>query len=90
MDRGIIIDILPNRKKETLVAHFKQICADFCNQITDVSCDYWDAYITTSKLCFPNAKITLDRFHVTKLLNNVLNHFRKEPRRRSDKEIAYR
>ena len=25
LDRGIIIDILPNRKKETLIAHFKQM-----------------------------------------------------------------
>ena len=63
LDKGIIIDILPNRKKETLIAHFKQIGADFCNQITDVSCDYWHAYITTFKVCFPNAKIILDRFH---------------------------
>ena len=85
LDKGIIIDILPNRKKETLIAHFKQLGIDFCNQITDVSCDYWDAYITTSKLCFPNAKIILDRFHVTKLLNNVLDAFRKELRK-SDKD----
>ena len=88
LDKGIIIDILPNRKKETLIAHFKQMGADFCNQITDVSCDYWDAYITTSKVCFPNAKIILDRFHVTKLLNNVLDDFRKELRK-SDKDNAH-
>lgn len=88
LDRGIIIDILPNRKKETLIAHFKQMGTDFCNQITDVSCDFWDAYITTTKVCFPNAKIILDRFHVTKLLNNVLDDFRKELRK-SDKENAH-
>jgi transposase len=88
LDRGIIMDILPNRKKETLIAHFKQMGADFCNQIIDVSCDYWDAYITTSKVCFPNAKIILDRFHVTKLLNNVLDDFRKELRK-SDKDNAH-
>lgn len=88
LDKGIIIDILPNRKKETLIAHFKQMGADFCNQITDVSCDYWDAYITTAKVCFPNAKIILDRFHVTKLLNNVLDDFRKELRK-SDKDNAH-
>ena len=78
LDKGIIIDILPNRKKEVLIAHFKQIGVDFCNQITDVSCHYWDAYFSTSKVCFPNAKIILDRFHLTKLLNNVLDDFRKE------------
>jgi transposase len=39
LDKGIIIDILPNRKKESLIAHFKKMGVDFCNQITDVSCD---------------------------------------------------
>lgn len=85
LDRGIIVDMLPNRKKETLIAHFKSLGADFCHQITEVSCDYWDAYISTSKSCFPNAKIILDRFHVTKLLNIVLDDFRKSLRK-NDKE----
>ena len=49
---------------------------------------YWDAYITTSKVCFPNAKIILDRFRVTKLLNNVLDDFRKELKK-SDKDNAH-
>jgi transposase len=39
LDTGTILDMLPNRKKETLVAHFKVLGDDFCSQITDVSCD---------------------------------------------------
>ena len=85
LDRGVIIDILPDRKKETLIAHFKALGHDFCNQITDVSCDYWDAYISVAKTCFPQANIILDRFHITKLLNISLDNFRKELRK-SDKE----
>ena len=50
LDRGIIIDMLPNRKKETLVSHFQKLGQSFCDQITDVACDYWDAYISVSKL----------------------------------------
>lgn len=88
LDRGIIVDILPNRKKETLIAHFEQLGDDFCNQITDVSCDYWDAYISTSKACFPKANIVLDRFHITKLLNEPLDRFRKELRK-NDKDNAH-
>ena len=41
LDRGIIVDILPNRKKDTLITHFKQLGNDFCNQITDISYDYY-------------------------------------------------
>ena len=64
--------------------------ADFCNQITDVSCDYWDAYISTSKLCFPNARIILDRFHVTKLLNQPLDIYRKELRKTDKDNLNYK
>ena len=63
LDTGTIIDMLPNRKKETLVAHFKALGQDFCNQITDVSCDIWTPYISTVETCFPNANLILDRFH---------------------------
>ena len=85
LDKGIIIDILPNRKKETLIAHFKGLGDAFCKQITDVSCDYWDAYISTAQTCFPNARLILDRFHITKLLNESLDTFRKELRK-TDKD----
>lgn len=88
LDKGIIIDILPNRKKETLIAHFKGLGKAFCEQITDVSCDYWDAYINASEACFPNARIILDRFHVCKLLNEPLDQFRKTLRI-SDKENVH-
>lgn len=86
LDKGTIIDLLPDRKKETLIAHFQGLGTDFCNQITDVACDYWDAYISTSQTCFPNARIILDRFHITKLLNQPLDVFRKEIRK-NDKDI---
>lgn len=81
LDRGTIVDILPDRKKETLEAHFKKLGKAFCEQITDVSCDYWRGYISASQNCFPNASITLDRFHITKLLNAPLDKYRKELRK---------
>lgn len=80
LDRGIIIDMLPDRKKDTLIAHFQGLGQEFCKQITDVSCDHWDAYIAAAQTCFPQATITLDRFHVVKLLNESLDTFRKELR----------
>jgi len=35
LERGIELDVLPNRKKETLVAHFHSLGIDFCNQIQE-------------------------------------------------------
>lgn len=90
LDKGIIIDILPNRKKDTLMAHFQGLGKVFCERITDVSCDYWDAYISTVKACFPNARIILDRFHVCKMLNEPLDQFRKELRKADKGNVHYK
>jgi transposase len=90
LDTGTIIDILPNRKKETLVAHFKALGEGFCNQITDLSCDIWGPYISTIETCFPKANLILDRFHVVKLLNESLDNFRKQLRKDNKDEVAFK
>jgi transposase len=81
LERGIQLDILPNRKKQTLLAHFQALGEDFCNQIEVVSCDIWKTYINVSKECFSNAEIVIDRFHVVKAINEVLDKHRKKLRR---------
>ncbi|MDX2305617.1 MAG: ISL3 family transposase [Microscillaceae bacterium] len=90
LDRGTLVDILESRKKEDLIAHFESLGKDFCAQITDVSCDYWDAYISVAKTCFPQANIILDRFHVTKLLNACVDDFRKALRKSAPSNENYR
>jgi transposase len=90
LDKGIIVDVLESRKKEDLMAHFKSLGTSFCEQITAVSCDYWQGYISAAKACFPNAYISLDRFHVVKLLNDCLDTFRKTLRKSYPKNANYR
>jgi transposase len=63
LERGIILDFLENRQKETLVAYFKEKGTDFCNQIEVVSSDMWDAYSTLAGDLFPNATSVIDRYH---------------------------
>ena len=45
LERGIELDVLPNRKKETLIAHFQSLGQGFCNQIEVVCSDIWKTYI---------------------------------------------
>jgi len=90
LDRGIVIEMLGNRLKATIIAHFIGKGAAFCNQITDVACDNWDAYIGVAKTCFPNATIILDRFHVTKQLNECLDVVRKKLRREAPKNDTFK
>ena len=81
LDRGIALDILPNRSKETLIAHFKQLGPGFRDQIESVSFDMWPAYSQVATICFPQAIQVIDRFHVVKALNEVLDRLRRKLRR---------
>ena len=81
LDRGIQLDILPNRKKDTLIAHFQSLGPQFCQQIEVVSCDIWEPYILVARQCFPQAQIVIDYFHVVKALNEALDSYRKSLRR---------
>lgn len=90
LDRNIQLDILPNRKKETLIAHFKSLGANFCQQIQAVSCDMWEPYILVSQECFPNATITIDRFHVVKALNESIDKHRKSLRKEFSDEAVFK
>lgn len=78
LDSGTIVDMLPDRKKETLVKHFQSLGKEFCDKITDISCDNWKTYINVAKECFPQANIILDRFHFTKQLNESLSDYLSE------------
>lgn len=90
LDDGTIVDILPDRKKETLINHFQSLVDSFCQQITDISCDIWSPYIQVVRECFPNATLVLDRFHVTKLLNTPLDTLRKDLRKEFKDETVYK
>lgn len=90
LERGRQLDILPNRKKKTLVAHFQNLGSSFCEQIQHVSCDMWGPYSEVAKQCFPQAKVTIDRFHVVKALNDVLDTIRKALRRASPEQTAFK
>ena len=87
---GTQLDILPDRKKETLVVHFQGLGPVFCQQIRHVSCDMWGAYSEVAKECFPQAKITIDRFHVVEALNDVLDGIRKTLRKEQPKEECFK
>ncbi len=90
LERGTQLDVLVDRKKETLVTHFKSLGEKFCHQIEVVSCDIWKTYINVAKECFPNAETVIDRFHVVKALNDALDAQRKELRRAFKEEECFK
>lgn len=53
LDRGVHVDTLPDRKKETLRAYFQALGPSWCSQIEGVSCDMWSPYIEVAEEFFP-------------------------------------
>ncbi len=90
LERGIQLDILENRKKETIIAYFEDLGTQICEQIEVVSCDIWEPYILAARQSFPNATITLDRFHLVKSLNESVDAVRKSLRNEYKDKIEYK
>ena len=90
LEKGIELDVLPDRKKASLKAHFEKLGESFCAQIKVVCCDMWKTYLSIAKECFPNATTVIDRFHVVKALNEVLDKLRKKLRREFKQEDCFK
>ena len=71
-----ILDVLPSRNKEDLCGYFGKIPLEERNNVKFFSMDLYDVYRQVAKLCFPNALISADHFHVIKNLNDFFNSIR--------------
>jgi transposase len=82
-DKDVIIDILDDRKAETLKDWFKtqEIC-DF-SAVTSITMDMWDPFINAVKDHFVEAEslIAFDRFHVAQHFGRALDKVRAEEHR---------
>ena len=90
LDRNIALDVLPNRSKQTLIAHFEKLGSGFCAQIESVSFDMWAAYHAVCQRFFPQAVHVVDRFHVVRALNKSLDTLRRKLRRQQPKVEAFK
>lgn len=82
-EEDTIIDILDDRKSETLKNWFKtQEKSDFSN-LESISMDMWDPFINAVKATFENADelIAFDRYHVAGHFGKALDKIRSEESR---------
>jgi transposase len=78
-NRGCVLDILDDRKAETLGTWFKTQKISDLSCLGSVSMDMWDPYIKAVREAIPDAeaKIAFDRFHVSKHINEALDKVRR-------------
>jgi len=73
-----LLDILPTRKTEDLYAYFTSFPMKDRLSVQYVVMDLSALFSGVIRLCFPNAKIVTDKFHVCRLANWAMEFVRKE------------
>lgn len=81
---GLVLDVLSDRKKETLEAWFDQRGQAWCAQVEVCCADMWDAYHTVADDKLPHAQRVVDRFHVMANLNDAVTTARRTIQKQAD------
>lgn len=82
-DRDVIVDILDDRKSETLEKWLSSRPVEHRKAVKTVSMDMWDPYILALKNVIPDAmdKICFDRFHVAQHFGKAVDKVRAQENR---------
>jgi len=78
IQNNTIVDLLPNRNKETVVRYLHNLSGK--DRIQYVAMDMWLPYRDACKAVIPQAQIVIDKFHVLKMANEALDRVRKSLR----------
>lgn len=68
------LDILPSRKKESLIQYFTY--CDNRGSVEYVISDMYEPYLLVTKIMFPKAKFVVDRFHYIRYVMDALDKVR--------------
>jgi transposase len=74
---GLVLDVLPDRNKETLLTWLEERGIEWCAAVQYACSDMWDAYQQAAEQKLPNARRVVDRFHIMKNLNDALTKARR-------------
>lgn len=78
-----VIDILPNRKKVALIRYFRQF--ENRKDVKYVVMDMNPQFREVAEICFPKAKIVIDRYHVTRQAIWAMENVRKAEQKKLSK-----
>ena len=73
---GQTIDIVEDRRLDNLIKYFFYYDYKARSKVKFITIDMYSPYISLIKKMFPNAKIIIDKFHLTQLISRSLNKTR--------------
>ena len=75
-ENGKVIDVIQDRKLMSLLKYFNYYSRKARYMVKYIVIDMYSPYITLIQKMFPNAKIIIDKFHLTQLISRSLNKTR--------------
>jgi transposase len=83
LKRSQLLYVTETREATTVAAFRKELehHGGVAEQIEEVCLDMWPPYLKGLRETFPEASLTFDKFHVTKLLNDAIEKVRRQERR---------
>jgi transposase len=85
--KGYVIEVLKDRKKETVVEYLQSLPVEAKQRIVFVSMDMWTGYFSAARQEIPDTTIVIDRFHVMNNLNKAITSCRRNIQKRMPKEV---
>lgn len=79
LTRRIVLDILPDRKKETLITWLRRPPDGIdLRKLAFAATDLWSHYRAAVQTVFPKVAVVADRFHVVQNLHAVIHNVRRD------------
>lgn len=72
LDQGKLIEVIDSHQQDEIAEILMQQPLKVREAVEEVSVDMWGGFPKLIKKVFPNAKISIDRFHVMKAVNDIL------------------
>lgn len=86
-DRIVLLGVLPDRKKDTVVDFLRSIPMRLVETIDTVCCDMYEGYTEAARAELPKANIVIDRFHVTQHYAKAADKLRQRELKRLKTEL---
>lgn len=78
IERRLLYDFTINRTKAVLDPYFAFVSVEDRERVQYVTMDMWKPYKDAVYQFFPNAKVVVDKYHVVKELNVIMDTMRKQ------------
>lgn len=85
--RLLLLAVLPDRLKATVVAWLQALPPERRAAITTVCTDMWEGYVSAAAEVLPQATVVIDRFHVARHYRDAVDELRKHEVRRLKEEL---